>query len=122
MGVDDTAKEHVGLDFKDFELFNLALWAKQAWRILQCPESLSARILKSVYFLDASILTATLGSHPSQIWRAIVEGRDILKQGMIGSIGNGNSTHIWTDNWIPRKELMWPYGARSNNPQELDPT
>lgn len=79
-----------GLGFKDFELFNLALLAKQAWRI-QDPESLSARIL---CFPTETILTAELGVHSSQIWREIIEGRDILKQGLIRRIGNRETTHI----------------------------
>lgn len=72
-----------GLGFRDFELFNLSLLACQAWRLLQNPESLCARLLKAVYFPNSSILSAELGNHPSQVWRAIVDGRDVLCQGLI---------------------------------------
>ena len=86
-----------GLGFKDFELFNLAMLEKQGWRILQQPNSLSARILKSVYFPDSTILQAELGSLPSQIWRAIKEGVDILKLGLLKRIGSGNTTDVYMD-------------------------
>ena len=111
-------KDMGGLGFKDFELFNLALLARQAWRILQNPDALSSRILKGVYFPNTTILEANIGSHPSQLWRAIVEGRDILKQGLIRRIGNGASTNIWNDNWIPGDEFLRPYGSRVANPPE----
>ena len=65
-----------GLGFKDFELFNLAMLARQAWTLLQQPETLSARLLKSIYYPDSSVLHANLGAQPSQIWGAIIEGRD----------------------------------------------
>ena len=103
-----------GLGFKDFELFNLAMLARQAWRLLQNPEAVSAWLLKRIY-----VLPATLGSHPSQIWRAIVEGRDILNQGLIRRVCNGNTTHIWNDNWLPRDEMLHPYGCRVQNPPSL---
>lgn len=63
-----------GLGFRDIQLFNQALLAKQAWKILTKPESLLARILLGKYchkqhFLE--IQTPTVCSHG---WRSILHG------------------------------------------------
>jgi hypothetical protein len=97
-----------GLGFRDFELFNLALLARQAWRILKEPNTLSARILKSVYFPHCDFLEAEVGSSPSRIWRAIADGKEVLKQGLIKRIGTGEGTLIWNTNWLPRDGLLRP--------------
>jgi hypothetical protein len=105
-----------GLGFRDTELFNMALLAKQVWRILIDPNTLSARILKAVYFPNNDLMQAELGSRPSQIWRALVEGRDALKIGLIKRIGDGTSTRIWLDNWLPRNTRMLPIVALKSQP------
>jgi hypothetical protein len=97
-----------GLGFRDIELFNLALLAKQAWRILMDGHSLSARILKAVYFANVDFLDANLGSSPSRIWRSILDGREVLEKGLIRRIGSGESTHIWNMNWIPGLSNLHP--------------
>lgn len=40
-------------------------------------------------------------------------------QGLIRRIGNGANTNIWEDNWLPREELIWPYGCMAANPHEV---
>jgi hypothetical protein len=42
-----------------------------------------ARILKVAYFTNGDLMKASLGSRPSYIWRAVLEGQDALKIGMI---------------------------------------
>jgi len=105
-----------GLGFRDIELFNLALLARQAWRIMQNSKSLSARLLKALYFPDKHFLNAILGSRPSQIWRAILDGRDVLEQGLIKRIGNGKSIDIWKHNWLPRDGGLRPIASKLSNP------
>ncbi|KAK1602222.1 hypothetical protein QYE76_037526 [Lolium multiflorum] len=68
--------------------------ARQAWRLLQNPETLSAWILKAVYYPNTDLLNANLGAHPSQIWRSILEGRDTMQQGLVRRIGAGNRQEL----------------------------
>ena len=58
-------KARGGLGFRNLRAFNLAMLAKQAWRILNNPSSLVARVLKAKYFPTGNLLNAKLGSSPS---------------------------------------------------------
>ena len=88
-------------------------------RILQTPDNLSAQIVKAVYFPSRTMLEAQLDSHPYQIWREIIEGHDVLCQGLIRRTWNGSSTNIWNRNWLPRDELMRPLLSLIPNPPQM---
>ena len=112
-------KKWGGLGFRDIELFNLALLARQAWRILNDPASLSARILRAVYYPGSEFLEASLGAAPSQVWRAILEGKEVLHQGIIRRIGTGESTNIWSMNWLPKDGHLRPLACPRPNPPQM---
>lgn len=90
-----------GLGFRDLQSFNLALLAKQGWRMLINPDSLLTRIFKARYFPNSSFLEAPLGSRPSTTWRSILRARPFVHQGLRMRIGNGFHTNIWGTPWIP---------------------
>lgn len=89
------------MGFKNLHAYNLAMLAKQGWRLLTSPTSLIARLFKAVYFPEGSFLTAELGESPSFSWRSIFNARHVLCAGLLWRIGSGDHVRIWQDDWIP---------------------
>ena len=59
------AKRQGGMGFRNLQAFNLAMLAKQGWRLLSNPTSLVARIYKAKYYSYGDVLGAKLGSNLS---------------------------------------------------------
>ncbi|GLT61404.1 hypothetical protein SLA2020_341140 [Shorea laevis] len=95
------SKHAGGMGCKDLYCFNLAMLARQAWRLLQNPNALWVRVLKSLYFSDSSFFDARKGSHLSWAWSSILKGRDIVQLGARWNVGNGQDVLIFQDKWIP---------------------
>ena len=73
-------KEKGGMGFRDLKLFNLALLAKQGWRLQANSTSLFYKVYKAKYFPRSDFIDATLGSLPSFAWRSILQLRQWLKE------------------------------------------
>lgn len=90
-----------GLGFKDLKQFNVAMLAKQGWRLLNEENSLVSVLMKAKYFPTTNFLIAKLGNNPSYMRRSILESQTIVKQGSRRRIGNGEDTEVWSVPWLP---------------------
>lgn len=107
-------KTEGGLRFKDFELLNLAFLAKQAWRLLQEPDSLWANVMRGIYFPGQNFLTAKKGRDCSSTWMSILQGREhILRNGQ-WIVGNDMDINIWKDKWLSSSESLYDYYHRGD--------
>lgn len=93
------------MGFRDIYGFNLAMLARQAWRMLSNPDSLCAKVLKARYFPRSSILDAAPHPGISYTWRSILKGVSLLKEGLIFRVGDGTSVRIWDDPWLNREHV-----------------
>ena len=83
-------KNLCGIGFRDLHLFNLALLAKQGWKLLTGQSCLLFRVLKARYFPISTFLNAKLSSNASYTWRSIRRTREVLQLGFRWKIGNGS--------------------------------
>ncbi|KAG6688183.1 hypothetical protein I3842_11G111700 [Carya illinoinensis] len=60
-----------GMGFKDLRLFNLALLAKQGWRLLRNEGSLLYIIYKARYFPNTRLFEAKVCFNSSYVWKGI---------------------------------------------------
>jgi hypothetical protein len=63
-----------GVGFRDTFLFNQALLAKQAWRLINNPERLSAKLLRAIYYPRGNLLDTMFKGDASPVWRGIEFG------------------------------------------------
>ena len=107
-------KDMGGMGFRDMRSFNQALLAKQAWRLLDSPDSLCARLLRAKYYPNGNLLDTVFPSSSSAVWNGSMHGLDLLKKGLIWRVGDGSLIKTWRDPWIPRKHDFKPITPKRN--------
>ncbi|KAL7150041.1 hypothetical protein ABFS83_05G081600 [Erythranthe nasuta] len=104
--------DYAGLGFHDLYSFNMAMLAKQAWRLVMNPESLLARPLKACYYPQRDFWSA-MEAHPTlAIWRSIAAARPVLDCCIRMRIGNGRSTANWGHPWLSGKGNLFLFTPR----------
>ena len=91
------SKHDGGMGFRDLQLFNSALLARQGWRLLHNSSSLVFRVLKAKYFPNGSFLEANVPRTASFICRSICDSKEVLNLGLRWRVGTGEHIRIWQD-------------------------
>ena len=94
------SKSRGGMGFCDLKAFNLALLAKQGWRLLQDDHSLFYRVFKSKYFPKYSFLKANVKQGCSFAWCSLTAARKVLVQGSRWRVGDGNAILVYQERWL----------------------
>lgn len=99
-------KELGGLNLKAAKEMNWVLLAKLAWRILCSEGDLWAEVIKSEYKVTKEDgVYFKQRQRVSQIWRGILLGAELLRQGFHWNVRNGRRVYFWRDVWLGSRPL-----------------
>lgn len=75
------------------------------------PNTLMAKLFKALYHPNNPIIEIAPSNHCSPYWKAILWGRDLIKQGIGWRVGNGSHISLRNDNWLPGSSNFKLYGT-----------
>ena len=112
------------MGFRDLEAVNLALLAKQIWRIITNPNLLVSKVLKAKYMKEEDWLEQQPPTTASWCWKSMHKRGELLQQGLWKRVGDGRTVKIWQDEWIPgsingRASTARPTGCQLEYVHEL---
>ncbi|XP_062114825.1 uncharacterized mitochondrial protein AtMg00310-like [Humulus lupulus] len=90
-----------GLRFRSTKAINEAFMAKRAWEILVGKKGIWHDLVRAKYLKGENILGYVTKPNDSRLWKGIMRSVNLLQKGLRRRIGNGNSTSIWFDSWLP---------------------
>jgi hypothetical protein len=115
LGKADTAKkEGGGGGFRDLHLFNIAMLARQAWKLLSNPDTICSQVLRARYAPNGDIKCRPKDGIP-YTWSSILKCIELLNEGVIWRAGNGESVNLWNDPWIPHGHKRRPITRRGGS-------
>lgn len=90
-----------GLGIKKLKTWNQAATLKHIWHLFTDKEYIWTTWIQANLLHGKSFWQVTMPSNPSWSWRKILQSRDWCRGWFINKIGNGNSTSLWFDYWLP---------------------
>ncbi|KAM6563873.1 hypothetical protein CsatB_023871 [Cannabis sativa] len=95
------SKMRGGLGFRSVSIINKAFMTKWAWKALTDNSSVWSKVVNAKYLKGREFLNLERNGDESAMWKAVLQAREVLEQGICKKIGNGAKTSIWFDPWVP---------------------
>ena len=77
------------MGFRDLHAFNLAMLAKQSWRLITNPDTLCGKVMRTKYYPHGDLLKAGPKKGSSYTSQSIIYGLNTFKLGNILRVGTG---------------------------------
>jgi len=58
------------------------------------------------YLLNQDFLCISAKQGDSAVWRNITKCKELIRQGIAWTMGNGQDISFWRDNWIENRSLL----------------
>ena len=91
-------KQEGGIGLHKISAINLAYQAKLAWKILTNHNSLWVRLMRSKYLRQQNFFLTQRKQGDSLVWKSILNCRNLIRQGLMWTIGDGKDIFFWQDN------------------------
>lgn len=91
-------KKDGGLGIRSAREADTALLGKLVWDIQQHHDKLLVNMISNKYLSAGSVLT-NQGRAGSPVWNSILKARDVLRDGYVGQLGNGELS-FWYSPWF----------------------
>jgi hypothetical protein len=90
-----------GLGLKSLKTWKRVATMKHIWCILTDKHSIWATWVHTTLLRGRSFWQLNIPSNPSWSWRKVLQSRDWCRGKFTTCIGNGNTTYLWFDYWLP---------------------
>uniref|UniRef100_A0A2N9G161 Reverse transcriptase domain-containing protein n=1 Tax=Fagus sylvatica TaxID=28930 RepID=A0A2N9G161_FAGSY len=112
-----------GLGFKELQKFNIALLAKQFWRLMHVRNSLLFKVFSAKFFPSGNIMEVSEKTNGSFVWRGILKAKELILLGSSWRVGDGTKIPIKGTSWLldeGHKKIISPLSDLPNDAKVSD--
>jgi len=113
-------KKNGGLGLRKTAAVNQTFHCKLAWKILTNQDSMWVRIMREKYLAHQEFFCAHAKQGDPVVWRNIFKCKELIRKGIIWTVGDRKDILFWQDNWIENRSLLDLLEIEDHDTVDLD--